>query len=74
MAKFLNSVLKRKTRRSSSSSESGVLTPKEKWICETPAEPQDGNDMPLEMAEDLASKTQLVLHKLSILENMVTGV
>ena len=41
MAEFLNSVLKRKTRGSSSSSESGVLTPKEKRICETPAESPD---------------------------------
>ena len=74
MAEFLNSVLKRKTRGSSSSSESGVLTPKEKRICETPAESPDEINMALEMAEDLASKIQLVLQKLSSLENMVEGV
>ena len=71
MAEFLDSIFKRKTRGSSSSSESGVSTPKEKRICETPSEPPDEINMALEMAEDLASKIQLVLQKLSSLENMV---
>ena len=74
MAEFLDSIFKRKTRGSSSSSESGVSTPKEKRICKTPSEPPDEINMALEMAEDLASKIQLVLHKLSSLENMVEGV
>ena len=73
MAKFF-STLKRKTRVSSSSSESGALTPKEKRICEPSFKADDEIDISLHMAEDLALKLQLVLQKLKSLESMVEGV
>lgn len=66
------SVPKRKTRGSSSSSESAT-TPKEKKP-RSPSETTDEINMALEMAEDLGSKIQLVLQKLSGLESMVEGV
>ena len=55
------SVLKRKTKGSSSSSES-AMTPKEKKP-RSPSERTDEINMVLEMADDLASKIQLVLQK-----------
>ena len=68
------SILKRKTKGSSSNSESGVLTPKEKRFCESSFEADDEVNIALDMAEDLGSKLQLVLQKLTSLESMVEGV
>ena len=68
------SILKRKTRVSSSSSESGALTPKEKRIYEPSFEADDEVHIGLDMAEDLGSKLQLVLQKLNSLESMVERV
>ena len=68
------STLKWKTRGSSSSSEGGALTPKEKRIYEPSFEADDEVNIGLDMAEDLGSKLQLVLQKLNSLESMVEGV
>ena len=65
MAEFF-SILKRKSRGSSSSSESGALTPKEKRFCEPSFEADDEVNIALNMAEDFGSKLQLVLQKLQI--------
>ena len=73
MAAFF-SILKRKTRGSSSSSESGALTPKEKRFCEPSFEAEDEVNIALDIAEDFGSKLQLVLQKLTSLESMVEGV
>lgn len=77
MADFI-SLLKRKTRGSSSSgSESEVVTPREKRICESVSESTDETDeiiMALDKAGDLASNLQLVLQKLNSLESKVEGV
>ena len=59
MAEFF-SILKRKTTGSSSSSESGALTPKEKRVCEPSFEADDEVNIALNMAEDFGSKLQLV--------------
>jgi len=69
MAEFF-SILKRKTRGSSSSSESGALTPNEKRLCEPSFEADDEVNIALDMAEDFGEKTQLVLQKLTSLESM----
>ena len=73
MADFF-SILKRKTRGSSSSSESGALTPKEKRFWGPSFETDDEVNIALDMAEDFGSKLQLVLQKLTSLESMVEGV
>lgn len=73
MAEFF-SILKRKTRGSSSSSESGALTPKEKRVCEPSFEADDEVTIALDMAGDFGDKIQLVLQKLTSLESMVEGV
>ena len=56
----LFSILKCKTRGSSSSSESGALTVKEKIICEPLFEADKEVNIALDMVEDLGSKLQLV--------------
>ena len=73
--------LKRKARGSSSSgSESGVLTPKDKRICEFISEHSASATNEASMSqgeggeEDLAVQLQLVLQKLNGLETMVQGV
>ena len=73
MAEFF-SISKRKTRGSSSSSESGALTPKEKRFCEPSFEADDEVTIALDMAEDFGPKLQLVLQKLTSLESIVEGV
>ena len=73
MAEFF-SILKRKSRGSSSSSETGALTPKEKRFCEPSFEADDEVNIALNMAEDFGSKLQLVLQKLTSLESIVEGV
>ena len=73
MAHFFT-LLKRKTRGSSSGSESGAPTPKEKRICEPSFEADDEITIALDMAEDIGSKLQLVLQKLNSLESLVEGV
>ena len=73
MAEFF-SISKRKTRGSSSSSENGALTLKEKRFCEPSFEADDEVTIALDMAEDFGSKLQLVLQKLTSLESMVEGV
>ena len=73
MAHFFT-VLKRKTRGSSSGSESGALTPKEKRICEPSFKADDEIMIALDMAEDIGSQLQLVLQKLNSLESLVEGV
>ena len=73
MAEFF-SILKPKTRGSSSSSESGALTPKEKRFCEPSFEADDDVNIALNMAKDFGSKLQLVLQKFTSLESMVEGV
>ena len=65
MAEFF-SILKWKSRESSSSSESGAqLTPKEKRFCEPSFEADDEVNIAPNMAEDSGSKLQLVLQKLT---------
>ncbi|KAL9977219.1 hypothetical protein ACROYT_G014598 [Oculina patagonica] len=54
------SVLKRKTRGSSSSSSESALTPNEKKPC-SPSETTDEINMALEMGEDLSLKIQFVV-------------
>lgn len=73
MAEFF-SILKRKTRGSSNSSESGDLTPREKRFCEPLFEADDEVNIALDMADDFGSKLQLVLQKQTSLESMVEGV
>ena len=73
MAEFI-SISKRKTRGSSSSSESGALTLKEKRFCKPSFEADNKVTISLDMAEDFGSKLQLVLQKLTSLESMVKGV
>ena len=70
MAEFF-SILKRKTRGSSSSSESGALTSKEKRFFEPSFEAEDEVNIALDIVEDFGSKLQLVLQKLTSLESMV---